>query len=40
MRYFASEKLEIIDLVEGSHLSARQMLAMLGIPRTYILPLV
>ena len=34
MRYFASEKLEIIDLVEGSHLSARQMLAMLGIPRT------
>ena len=34
MRYFASEKLEIIDLVEGSHLSARQTLAMLGIPRT------
>ena len=34
MRYFASEKLEIIDLVEGSHLSARQTLAILGIPRT------
>ena len=34
MRYFASEKLEIIDLVEGSHLSARQTLAVLGIPRT------
>jgi len=34
MRYSASEKLEIIDLVEGSHLSARQTLAKLGIPRT------
>ncbi len=34
MRYTASEKLEIIDLVEGSHLSARQTLAKLGIPRT------
>ena len=34
MRYAASEKLEIIDLVEGSHLSARQTLARLGIPRT------
>ena len=34
MRYSASEKLEIIRLVEGSHLSARQTLAMLGIPRT------
>ena len=34
MRYPASEKLEIIDLVEGSHLSARQTLAKLGIPRT------
>jgi|GEM_PF-1474210 len=30
----ASEKLEIIRLVEGSHLSARQTLAKLGIPRT------
>lgn len=34
MRYPASEKLEIIKLVEGSHLSARQTLAKLGIPRT------
>ncbi|NDR55358.1 IS3 family transposase [Aliiruegeria sabulilitoris] len=34
MRYSASEKLEIIALVEGSHLSARQTLAKLGIPRT------
>jgi transposase-like protein len=34
MRYPASEKLEIIWLVEGSHLSARQTLAKLGIPRT------
>jgi transposase InsO family protein len=34
MRYAASEKLEIIRLVEGSHLSARQTLAKLGLPRT------
>jgi transposase InsO family protein len=34
MRYPASEKLEIIRLVEGSHLSARQTLAKIGIPRT------
>ncbi len=34
MRYSASEKLEIIRLVERSHLSARQTLALLGIPRT------
>ncbi|PLW78468.1 IS3 family transposase [Cohaesibacter celericrescens] len=34
MRYSASEKLEIINLVEGSHLSARQTLDKLGIPRT------
>ena len=34
MRYPASEKLEIIQLVEGSHLSARLTLAKLGIPRT------
>jgi len=34
MRYPASEKLEIIRLVEESHLSARQTLALLGIPRT------
>jgi len=34
MRYAVSEKLEIIRLVEGSHLSARLTLAKLGIPRT------
>ena len=34
MRYAASEKLEIIRLVEESHLSARQTLVKLGIPRT------
>ena len=32
MRYPASEKLEIIRTVEASHLSAKQTLAMLGIP--------
>ncbi len=34
MRYPASEKLEIIRTVEGSHLPAKQTLDMLGIPRT------
>ncbi len=34
MRYPASEKLEIIRTVEGSHLSAKQTLDMLGIPPT------
>ena len=34
MRYGASEKLEIIRLVEGSHLSARRTLTKLDIPRT------
>jgi len=34
MRYAASEKLEIIRLVEGSYLSARRTLDKLGIPRT------
>jgi len=34
MRYPASEKLEIIKLVEQSHLPARQTLNRLGIPRT------
>ena len=34
MRYPASEKLEIIRLVKEGHLSARQTLAKLGIPRT------
>jgi transposase InsO family protein len=34
MRYPASEKLEVIKLVEQSHLSARRTLGKLGIPRT------
>jgi len=34
MRYPASEKLEIIWLVERSHLPAKQTLDKLGIPRT------
>jgi putative transposase len=34
MRYPAAEKREIIRLVEQSHLSVRQTLQMLGIPRT------
>jgi len=34
MRYPASEKLEVIKLVEQSHLSARRLLGKLGIPRT------
>ena len=33
MRYPASEKLEIIRLVEQSHLPAKRSLDMLGIPR-------
>jgi putative transposase len=33
MRYPAAEKLEIIRLVEGSHLPVRRTLAQLGIPR-------
>ena len=36
MRYAASDKLEIIRLVEESHLSARRTLAKLGIPRTTV----
>jgi len=34
MRYPASEKLEIIQLVERSHLAAKQTLDKLGVPRT------
>ena len=34
MRYPASEKLEIIRLVERSHLPAKQTLDMLSVPRT------
>ena len=33
MRYPSSKKLEIIRLVEGSHLPAKQTLDKLGIPR-------
>lgn len=34
MRYPASEKLEIIRTVEGSHLPTKMTLDTLGIPRT------
>jgi putative transposase len=34
MRYPAVEKLEIIRLVEGSHLPVRQALARIGVPAT------
>ena len=34
MKYPASEKIEVIRLVERSHLSVKQTLAMLGIART------
>ena len=34
MKYPASEKLEIIQLVEQSHLPVKRTLAKLGIPRT------
>lgn len=34
MRYPASEKFEIIQLVEQSHLPAKQILDRLGIPRS------
>lgn len=34
MRYSASEKLEIIRLVEQSHLPTKRTLDKLGIPRT------
>ena len=34
MRYPAAEKLEIIRLVEQSHLSVQQTLARIGVPRT------
>jgi transposase-like protein len=32
MRYAAAEKLEIIRLVEGSHLPVRRTLARIGVP--------
>ena len=34
MRYPASEKLEVIRTVEGSHLPVKQTLDILGIPRS------
>jgi len=34
MRYPSSEKLEIIRLIERSHLPVKHRLAQLGIPRT------
>ena len=40
MRYPASEKLEIIRLVERSHLPVRRTLEKLGVPRADLLPLV
>ena len=40
MRYPASEKLEIIRLVEQSHLPVRRTLEKLGILPGYVLPLV
>ena len=40
MRYPASEKLEIIRLVEQSHLPVRRTLEKLGIQPAEILPLV
>jgi hypothetical protein len=40
MRYAASEKLEILRLVEESHLSARLTLAKLGNPPDDVLSLV
>ena len=40
MRYPASEKLEIIRLVEQSHLPVRRTLAEAGYPACKVLPLV
>ncbi len=40
MRYPASEKLEIIRLVERSHLPVRRTLDKLGIPTHDLLPMV
>jgi hypothetical protein len=40
MRYPASEKVEIIKLVEGSPLPAKATLAKLGHPASHLLPLV
>ena len=40
MRYSASEKLEIIRLVEQSHLPVRRTLAQIGIPSIHVLSMV
>ena len=40
MRYPASEKAEIIKLVEQSHLPAKRTLDKLGIPARHLLPMV
>jgi putative transposase len=40
MRYSASDKIEIIRLVEQSHLPARRTLEKLGISQIVFLPLV
>ena len=40
MRYPASEKLEIIRIVEQSHLPARRTLEQLGIPARHLPPMV
>jgi hypothetical protein len=40
MRYPAAEKLEIIRLVEQSHLPTRQTLEQLGIPTPHLCSLV
>ena len=40
MRYPASEKAEIIKIVEQSHLSVRKTLEQIGVPTSHFLPLV
>ena len=40
MRYPAAEKLEIIQLVEQSHLPVRRSLEQIGIPRIHVLSMV
>ena len=40
MRYPAAEKLEIIQLVEQSHLPVRRSLEQIGIPKIHVLSMV
>ena len=40
MRYPAAEKLEIIRLVEQSHLPVRRVLEQIGIPKIHVLSMV